>query len=85
MTAASTDLRLTPSLTPHGRLLLVPSDDAPELEPALGGRLRQAFDRGAGHALLRLGAGEVGQVLPPVLAYWREIGGRFVHHKDPGF
>jgi len=78
MTAASTDLRLTPALTPHGRLLLVPSDDAPWLEPALGERIRHAFDRGAGHGLLRLGAGEVGQVLPPVFAYWRELGGRFV-------
>jgi non-specific serine/threonine protein kinase len=27
--------------------------------------------------LLRLGGGEVGQVLPPVFAYWRELGGRF--------
>jgi non-specific serine/threonine protein kinase len=78
MTTTSTDLRLTPSLTPHGRLLLVLSDDTPEMDPALGERLRQAFDRGAGHGLLRLGAGEVGQVLPPVFAYWRELGGRFV-------
>jgi non-specific serine/threonine protein kinase len=78
MTAASTDARLTPCLTPHGRLLLVPSDDAPELQPVLGERIRQAFDRGAGYGLLRLGAGEVGQVLPPVFAYWREFGGRFI-------
>ena len=78
MTVASTDVRLTPCLTPHGRLLLVPSDDAPELQPVLGERIRQAFDRGAGYGLLRLGAGEVGQVLPPVFAYWREFGGRFV-------
>ena len=72
MTAASTDLRLTLCMTPHGRLLLVRSDDTPELDPALGGHIRQAFDRGAGHGLLRLGAGEVGQVLPPVFAYWRD-------------
>ena len=78
MTAVSTDLRLAPSLTPHGRLLLVLSDDTPALDPACAGRIRQAFDRGAGHGLLRLGAGEVGQVLPPVFAYWRELGGRFV-------
>ena len=58
MIAASTDLRLTPCLTPHGRLVLAASDDAPELEPALGERIRQAFDRGTGHGLLRLGAAE---------------------------
>jgi non-specific serine/threonine protein kinase len=77
-TATSTDLRLTPGLTPHGRLLLVPSDDTPAMDPVLGERLRRAFDRGAGHGLLQLGAGEVGQVLPPVFSYWRELGGRFV-------
>ncbi len=44
----------------------------------LGDRIRQAFDRGAGHGLLRLGAGENGEALPPVFAYWRDLGGRFV-------
>jgi len=72
------ELRLTPCLTPHGRLWLAPSDDAPELEPALAERVRQAFGRGAGHGILRLGAAEVGQVLPPVFAYWRELGNRYV-------
>src|SRR5262249_8010673 len=38
----------------------------------------QAFTRGAGHGLLCLGAAEVGSVLPPVFAYWRELGARFV-------
>jgi non-specific serine/threonine protein kinase len=77
----STDLtpfRLTLLLTPHGHLRLAPSDDAPELSPPLAGRLRHAFERAAGHGLLRLGAAEVGQVLPPVFAYWRDFGGRFV-------
>ncbi|MBI4700969.1 MAG: DEAD/DEAH box helicase [Deltaproteobacteria bacterium] len=78
MTATSTELRLTPSLTPHGRLVVVPLDDAPALDPALGERILQAFDRGAGHGLLRLGAAEIGQVLPPVFAYWRELGSRLV-------
>jgi hypothetical protein len=72
------DPRLIPCLTPHGRLLLAASDDAPELEPALAERLRQAFARGAGHGLLRLGAAELGQVLPPVFAYWRGLGSRHV-------
>jgi non-specific serine/threonine protein kinase len=70
--------QLTPRLTPRGRLLLEPDGDAPGLDPALAARLRQAFERGHGHGLLRLGAAEVGQVLPPVFAWWRELGGRFV-------
>jgi hypothetical protein len=56
----------------------VPEDDAPALEAALGARIQQAFERGSGHGLLRLGAAEVGQVLPPVFGYWRDIGSRFV-------
>jgi non-specific serine/threonine protein kinase len=67
-----------PILTPHGRLILGQVDDAPTLEPELAQRLLEAFGRGSGHGLLRLGAGEVGIVLPPVLAYWREFGTRYV-------
>jgi superfamily II DNA or RNA helicase len=78
MSADATDIRLTPALTPHGRLLIVPQDDAQALDAALASRIREAFDRGSGHGLLHLGATEVGQVLPPTLAYWREFGGRFV-------
>jgi hypothetical protein len=47
-------------LTPHGRLVLAHSDEAPPLDPALAERLPQAFARGAGYGLLRLGAAEVG-------------------------
>ena len=32
----------------------------------------------AGHGLLRLGAAELGQLLPPVFAYWRGLGSRHV-------
>jgi superfamily II DNA or RNA helicase len=78
MSSTSSTLRLTPSLTPHGRLVLAESDEAAELDPALAGRLRLAFDRGAGFGLLRLGAGEVGQPLPPAFTYWRDFSGRFV-------
>ena len=77
-TAVLPDLRLILCLTPHGRLLLSPSEDAPALEPGLGERVRRAFARGPGHGLLRLGAAEVGQIVPPVFAYWREFAGRFV-------
>ncbi len=69
---------LAPVLTPHGRLSLVPSDDGARLEPALARRLVAAFDRGSGHGLLQLGAGEVGTALPATLGYWREIGSRLV-------
>ena len=70
--------RLTPCLTPHGRLVLVQGDDAPAMEPALAARVEQAFARGAGHGLLRLGAAEIGNTLPPVFAFWRELGARYV-------
>jgi non-specific serine/threonine protein kinase len=65
-------------LTPHGRLVLMPADDAIELEPGLARRLQDAFARGAGHGLLQLGAAEVGHALPPVFSYWREFGTRYV-------
>jgi non-specific serine/threonine protein kinase len=54
------------------------ADDAPALEPGLAQRLLEAFARGSGHGLLQLGAGEVGTPLPPVFAYWRELGTRYV-------
>ena len=65
-------------LTPHGRLRLEPAPDAPELAPEVRQRLAESFARGAGHGLLQLGSGEVGNALPPVFGYWREFGARFV-------
>ena len=75
---ASNARRLTLCLTPRGRLLLGASDDAPELEVARAERIERAFARGAGHGLLRLGAGEVGSVLPPIFGYWRDLAARFL-------
>jgi hypothetical protein len=69
---------LAPTLTPHGHLVLVQMADAPYIDPALAQRLRDAFDRGAGHGLLQLGADEVGTALPPVFSYWREFGACYV-------
>src|SRR6266850_2652689 len=69
---------LAPVLTPHGALILAQTGDGPALEGRLGARLQQAFVRGSGHGLLCLGAGEVGTALPPMLAYWREFGTRYV-------
>ncbi len=70
--------RLTLALSPHGRVTLVASDDAPELAPELAQRLTTAFAIGSGHGLLQVGGAEIGQPLPPTLSYWRELGTRYV-------
>src|SRR5713101_5280732 len=69
---------LAPTLTPHGRLVLVPAPDAPYLDPELSRRLLDAFERGSGHGLLHLGADGVGTALPPVFSYWREFGAWYI-------
>jgi non-specific serine/threonine protein kinase len=69
---------LAPTLTPHGRLHLAPADDAAALPAVVDERLREAFECGAGHGLLQLGAGEVATALPAVFSYWRELGSLFV-------
>ena len=70
---------LAPILTPHGRLALAEEESgAPLLDPDIALRLRDAFERGPGHGLLQLGAGEVGTALPPAFSYWREYGARYV-------
>jgi non-specific serine/threonine protein kinase len=71
-------LTLTPVLTPHGALVLRPSDDGVPLPPGFGDELQAAFVRGPGHGLLALGADHLGAALPPVLSYWRELGVRYV-------
>jgi non-specific serine/threonine protein kinase len=65
-------------ITPHGNLLLIDGTGAPPLEDRLAERLQKAFARGPGHGLLLLGAGEPGTMLPPVFAYWREFGARYL-------
>ncbi len=74
----TTPTPLGPVLTPHGRLLLTSTDDAPVMLYETAERLRVAFARGAGHGLLQLGAGEVGTALPPLFGYWREFAARYV-------
>jgi hypothetical protein len=69
---------LAPALSPHGVLSLKPSNEATTWDPARSIRVVRAFERGAGHGLLRLGADEVGTSLPAALAYWREFGVRYV-------
>ena len=70
--------RLAPRLSPDGALRLAPAEEGSPVEPALGDRLLQAFERGSGHGLLQLGAAEVGVALPPALGYWRELAARYV-------
>ena len=72
------ELCLTPRLTPHGRLVIVSDAGAQQLDAGLAERLRRAFERGSGHGLLLLGADEPGTALPPVFAWWREFGARYV-------
>ena len=69
---------LAPVLSPHGVLTLKPSDETSTLDPDRGVRITKAFVRGSGHGLLCLGVDEVGTTLPPSLAYWRELGTRYV-------
>src|SRR5271154_7216957 len=71
-------LSLIPVLTPHGALRLDPGEDDFVLEGALAERVRGRFERGAGHGLLQLGAGEAGSALPPALAWWRDFASRWV-------
>jgi len=70
--------RLGLRLTPHGHLLLEQAEDAPDLHEIATARLVDAFARGSGPGLVQLGAGEVGQALPPVLAWWRGFAVRYV-------
>src|SRR5215218_4516555 len=71
-------IRLGLRLTPHGRLVCEPVADAPGLDGAAPTRLAEAFARGSGDGLLQLGAGEVGQALPPAFAWWRDFAARYV-------
>jgi superfamily II DNA or RNA helicase len=67
-----------PLLTPHGRLLLSPNSEAESLPAAPARRLTDAFALGSGHGLLQLGAAEVGSILPPAWAWWRDFAARYV-------
>jgi superfamily II DNA or RNA helicase len=65
-------------LTPRGHLLLEEADDAPTLDDTVAARLAGAFGRGTGYGLLQLGAGEIGQSLPPAFVWWRDFAVRYV-------
>ncbi|HEX4171383.1 MAG TPA: DEAD/DEAH box helicase [Acetobacteraceae bacterium] len=63
--------RLGLRVTPHGHLVCEPAHEASDMDDAAAARLGKAFAQGSGPGLLRLGAGEVGQALPPVFGWWR--------------
>jgi non-specific serine/threonine protein kinase len=65
-------------LTSQGRLVTEDQDDAPDIDASLADRLNAACARGSGHGLLRLGAAEVGQAMPPVFVWWRSFAARYV-------
>ena len=66
------------ALTPQGHLRLDSDAESPPLAAELAQRLAAAFERGAGHGLLQLGAREVGAAAPPVLVWWRDFAARYV-------
>jgi non-specific serine/threonine protein kinase len=65
-------------LTPHGRLMLEEAEEAPILDERVAVRLAKAFAEGTGQGLLQLGAGEVGQALPPAFMWWRGFSTQYV-------
>ena len=69
---------LVPLLTPHGHLLLAAEADAPPLPEEVRERVIESFAAGAGHGLLHLGTTEIGRILPPVWAWWRDFAARYV-------
>ncbi len=69
---------LAPTLTPHGRLVLTGDPQAAPLDAALAERLVPAFERGSGHGILELSAGQNSNTLPPLFAYWSELGARYI-------
>ncbi len=69
---------LTLTLTPRGHLLLSSGEGDATLPAEAAAAVGAAFARGTGHGLLQLGARHVGLPLPPVLAWWREFGARYV-------
>lgn len=69
---------LTLQLTPRGHLVLVPDADAFALSANIRRQLEDAFAVGAGNGLFYLGSTQVGTVLPPSLAWWRDFAARYV-------
>ena len=73
-----TTSRMGLRLTPQGHLLLEEADDAPRMDETRAAALVAAFAQGTGSGLVRLGAAEIGQLLPPALAWWRGFASQYV-------
>ena len=69
---------VTLQLTPQGRLLILADEDESALPITVQRGFINAFALDAGHGLLHLGASQVGVVLPPVLAWWRDFAAQYV-------
>ena len=69
---------LAPQLTPRGHLLAAPQNDAPQLAAEIAQALDDAFVLGSGHGLLQLGTAQIGRILPPAWAWWRDFAARYV-------
>ena len=69
---------LMPLLTPHGHMLLASDSDAPPLPAEIQQQVTDSFALGIGHGLLYLGTAEIGRILPPVWAWWRDFAARYV-------
>jgi hypothetical protein len=67
-----------PLLTSHGNLILASDVEAQPLSDEIRQRVSESFALGAGHGLLHLGAAEIGRILPPVWAWWRDFSVRYV-------
>lgn len=78
MDAPNTPAQLAPQLTPRGHLLAVAQHDAAPLADDLCQTLVPSFALGSGHGLLQLGSTQVGRVLPPAWAWWRDMAVRYV-------
>jgi non-specific serine/threonine protein kinase len=78
--AGDVDGPLVCRLAPSGRIDVYRGapDEGPAISAAAQQRILAAFEKGRGHGVLRLGAGELNTELHPTLAYWRDLGKSFV-------
>jgi hypothetical protein len=77
--AASEQVGLTSRLAPSGRIVVeAVSPTSHSVAGSVAARIARAFERGTEHGLVHLGAAEIGTDLDPSLAFWRELGRRFV-------
>src|SRR3954447_26757463 len=71
---------LSIALSPEGHLHVRPAAlvSAGGAHEAVTGKVVSRFERGDGHGLFWLGAALPDDRLPPVLAFWRDVGRTFV-------